>query len=309
MKKCVTGKSRKANISNTMQQYRVLTTLMIAATLTGCHKADTTPPVASVTVTPAKPRVASGAPIDLTYKFDLAPGASIAGDYRVFVHVLAADGQTLWNDDHEPPVPTSRWKPGQSVQYTRTTFVPTGLHSDSGVVEVGLYKDNDRLPLQTADAMKRDGSTRAYRVATIQLGPESDNVFLIFKSGWYPQEFSTGDPASTWSWTQKSAVLAFKNPRTDATLFIDAAARPDLFPGQPQQVTISAGGQTVGTFAADSPDPVLHRIPLPAAALGTADMAEVRLDVDRTFRPATGGGGRDERDLGVQVYHLFVDGR
>lgn len=292
-----------------MQQYRVLATLVLAATLAGCHKADTTPPVATVTVTPAKPRVSSGAPIDMTYTFAVAPGASISADYRVFVHVLAADGQTLWNDDHEPAVPTSRWKPGQTVQYTRTTFVPAGLHADSAVVEVGLYKDNDRLPLQGPDATSADGSSRSYRVATIQLGPESDNVFLIFKSGWYPQEFSTGDPASTWSWTQKSAVLAFKNPRTDATLFVDAASRPDLFPGQPQQVTVSAGGQTVGTFAADSQEPALHRIAIPAAALGAGDMAEVRLDVDRTFRPAAGGVGKDDRDLGVQVYHLFIDGR
>jgi hypothetical protein len=309
MKKYVTGKSRKANITNTMQQYRVLATLMLAAMLTGCHKADTTPPVATVTVTPAKPRVSSGAPIDLTYKFDVASGASISGDYRVFVHVIAPDGQALWNDDHEPAVPTSRWKPGQTVQYTRTSFVPTGLHADSGIIEVGLYRENERLPLQGPNTTSRDGNTRAYRVATIQLGPESDNVFLIYKSGWYPQEFSTGDPASTWSWTQKSAVLAFKNPRADTTLFIEAAARPDLFPGQPQQVTISAGGQPVGTFAADSLDPALHRVALPAAALGTGEMAEVRLDVDRTFRPAAGGGGKDERDLGVQVYHLFIGGR
>jgi len=279
-----------------MQQYRVIATLMLAATLTGCHKADTTPAVATVTVTPAKPRVASGAPIDLTYKFDVAPGAAaITRDYRVFVHVLAADGQTLWNDDHDPAIPTSRWKPGQSVQYTRTTFVPAGLHADSGTIEVGLYRDGDRLPLQGPDAPGRDGSGRAYRVGTLQLGPESDNVFLIYKSGWYPQEF---------------AVLAFKNPHAEATLFIEAGARPDLFPGQPQQVTVSVGGQPVGTFAADSLDPVLHRVAIPAAALGAGDMAEVRLDVDRTFRPTSAGGaGKDERDLGIQVYHLFIDGR
>lgn len=308
MKKYATGKSRKANISNTMQQYRVLATLMLVTALAGCRKTDATPPVATVTVTPSKPRVSSGAPIDLTYRFDVAPGAAIGGDYRVFVHVLAADGQTLWNDDHEPSVPTSRWRPGQTVQYTRTTFVPAGLHTDSATIDVGLYRDSDRLPLQGPDVTGNEAA-RSYRVATIQLGPESDNVFLIYKSGWYPQEFSTGDPALTWTWTQKSAVLAFKNPRTDATLLLDVAARPDLFPGQPQQVAVSAGGQTVGTFAADSPDPVLHRVAIPAAALGTNDMAEVRVDIDRTFRPAGGAAGRDDRDLGVQVYHLFLDGR
>lgn len=292
-----------------MQQYRALAALMIPVLLTACHKADATPPVAVVSVTPARPRVASGAPIDLTYKFDVAPGAAITGDYRVFVHVLAADGQTLWNDDHDPAVPTSRWKPGQTIQYTRTTFVPTGLHTDSATIEVGLYRDNDRLPLESTDTAARDAGSRAYRVASLQLGPESDNVFLIYKSGWYPLEFSSGEPAASWAWTQKSAVLAFRNPRADATLLLDVGARPDLFPGQPQQVTVSAGGHALETFAADSVDPALHRVAIPAAAMGTGDMAEVHIDVDRTFRPAAGAGGRDDRDLGVQVYHLFLDGR
>ncbi|MEO8483369.1 MAG: hypothetical protein ABI634_14240 [Acidobacteriota bacterium] len=292
-----------------MQQCRILATLAMAASLTACHKTDATPPVATVTVTPAKPRVSSGAPIDLTYKFEVASRTAIAADYRVFVHVLAPDGQTLWNDDHEPAVPTSQWKPGQTVQYTRTTFVPVDVRAASASVEVGLYRDSDRLPLQGSDTSGREANTRAYRVATVQLGPQSDNVFLIYKSGWYAQEFSTSDPASTWAWTQKSAVLAFKNPRADATLLLDVAARPDLFPGQPQQVTVSAGGQTLGTFRADSLDPTLHRVAIPAAALGAGDMAELHIDVDRTFRPASGAAGKDDRELGVQVYHLFIDGR
>jgi hypothetical protein len=30
----------------------------------------------------------------------------------------------MWTDDHTPPVPTTQWKPGQTVEYTRTVFIP-----------------------------------------------------------------------------------------------------------------------------------------------------------------------------------------
>jgi hypothetical protein len=49
-------------------------------------------------------RYRSAVPLELTYRFEVAPGASFDGDYRVFVHVNRDDGTTIWNDDHELPV-------------------------------------------------------------------------------------------------------------------------------------------------------------------------------------------------------------
>ena len=58
----------------------------------------------TATFSPAKTRVPLGSPVDLTYKFDVAPNAKIAGDYRVFVHFLDSDGKPLgWSDDHDHP--------------------------------------------------------------------------------------------------------------------------------------------------------------------------------------------------------------
>jgi len=216
----------------------------------------------------------------------------------------------LWNDDHDPAVPTSQWKPGQTVQYVRTSFVPAMAHADTVTVEVGLYRDHERLPLQIAGATASENSTRSYKVATLQLAPATDNIFLIYKSGWYPQEFSSTDPAIGWTWTGKSAVIDFKNPHTDATLYIESSGRPDAFKGTPQTVSIVVNGQPVGSFVADSTDGVLRRIAIPAAALGSAEIAELRIEVDRTFMPsALGGGGQDERELGIRVYHLFLERR
>ena len=42
----------------------------------------------------------------------------------MFVHFLDADNERLWTDDHDSPIPTTQWKPGQIIEYTKTMFVP-----------------------------------------------------------------------------------------------------------------------------------------------------------------------------------------
>jgi hypothetical protein len=241
----------------------------------------------------------------------MAADATIEGDYKVFVHVLDADERVLWMDDHDPPVPTSKWTPGQVVEYTRTRFIPASASVGDVTVVTGLYQDEGRLPLQGPDETSREGSSRAYRVAGLQLLPETENIFVIYRSGWHPDEFSEDPPDGTsWKWTQRSAVLAFLNPRADATFYLEFDSRPDVFVDAPQQVTVHAGDQVLETLTVDQVGPRLVRMPIPAEAFGTAEMAEIRLEIDRTFVPASlPAGGRDERELGIRVYHAFLERR
>jgi hypothetical protein len=54
----------------------------------------------------------------------------------------------------------------------------------------------------------------------------------------------------------------------------------------------------------------LKKIPITAAQLGTGEMAELRIDVDQTFVPAKlPGGSKDYRELGIRVYHAFIEPR
>jgi len=92
--------------------------------------------------------------------------------------------------------------------------------------------------------------------------------------------------------------------------YLEFDARTDVFPDQPQQVTVYSGSAAVDTFPANESAQSLRRIPISAAQLGTADMAELRIEVDKTFIPAKlPSGGRDARELGIRVYHAFVEGR
>jgi hypothetical protein len=270
----------------------------------GCGGTDDAPPVASVAVTLSKSAAALGSPIDMTYRFEVLEGQSLDGSYRVFMHLLDADGVLRWADDHDPPTPTSTWTAGTPIEYTRTSFIPVVPYLGEATVRVGLYRadaTDTRAPLTGPEPQGR-----AYKVATLRLLPQSENIFIVLRSGSHPPEFAPENPAREWWWTQKEVVASFRNPKVDATLYLEFDARPDLF-DQPQVVSVYLGSQSVATFVADNKDPLLRRIPLRADLLGTSDMAELRLVVEPSFIPSAIGAGQDLRELGIRIYHLFVD--
>lgn len=274
--------------------------LLAAAAIAGCSNSEPDEPaVATPSLVMNKDRVAIGSPVKLTYRFDVAPGAKIDADYWVFVHVLDTEGEQLWNDDHQPSVPTSQWQGGQKVEYTRTVFAPNYPYIGPAVVRLGLYHppSGRRLPLAATEASRRE-----YVVANFQVLPQSENIFLIYKEGWHPAEVASDNPASEWQWTQKTAAISFRNPKGDSTLYLEYDARTDLF-NPPQQVTVRVGSEVVGTFAADSKERKLLTFPITATQLGSGDMAELVLDVDQTFKP----GGNDPRELGIRVFHAFIE--
>jgi len=278
--------------------------VLVLGVAAGCGETDEAPPVASVEVTLSKPAAALGSPIDMTYKFEVAPGQALDGKYRVFVHLLDSDGVVRWADDHDPSIPTTAWKAGTPIEYTRTSFIPVVPYLGEATFRVGLYRadaTDTRAPLSGPDPQGR-----SYKVATLKLLPQSENIFVVLRSGSHASEFAPENPAREWWWTKREVVANFKNPKKDATLYLEFDARPDLF-DQPQVVNVYLGSQSVATFAADNKDPLLRRIPLRADVLGTSDMAELRLVVEPSFVPSAIGAGQDIRELGIRVYHLFVD--
>ena len=268
------------------------------------RKADNAPPVATPSVTIDRPRAALGSPIDVTYQFEVAPGATFDGDYRVFVHFVDPDGEMMWTDDHDPVPPTSQWKAGDTIKYTRTLFVPIYPYVGEAFVELGLYgtRQQGRLPL----AGQQQGQ-RAYRVAAMTLLPQTENVFIIFKDGWHPAEVVPDNVAVEWQWTKKDATCSFRNPRRNAVLMLHVDGQPP-FLQEPQVVTVTLGEQTLDTFVLDSKAEVIRRIPVTALQMGNGDMVEIKLGVDKTFVPAkvAGGSSSDLRELGLRVFHVFV---
>jgi hypothetical protein len=288
--------------------FLVCLAVLVALTTTACSREEpSAPPVATPTVTVSHDRAPAGSPIELTYKFVVANDARLTEDYRVFVHVVDTDEETLWFDDHFPNVPTSQWKPGQTVEYSRTIFVPVVPYVGDAVVQLGVHslKDQTRLPLAGDDA-----GQHSYRVARLQLLPQTDNLFTVFKDGWHPAEVASEDPQVEWQWTKKEATLAFKNPKKDAVLYLDLDS-PQKTMHSEQLVRVTMGGQVVDQFTVPPDQRMLRKIKLPAAQMGAGDMAELQVVVDKTFVPAVASGGtsKDPRQLGVRVFHAFIDHR
>ena len=98
-----------------------------------------------------------------------------------------------------------------------------------------------------------------------------------------------------------------ENPKRDAILYLDADAPGSPYPAQQVQVTL--GGQTIDAFELKPTDRMLRKITLPAAQMGSADMAEAHIVVDRTFVPQQVNGSNDPRVLGIRVFHVFIDAR
>src|SRR5205807_3961684 len=242
--------------------HRFLWALVVCATAVGadsaCRKKDTAaPPVATPTVIVSRAHAPLGSPLDITYKFDVAGNAHFDEDYRVMVHVLDSDDEMMWTDDHTPPVPTSQWKPGQTVEYTRTVFVPVFPYVGEATIQLGLYSvgTQKRLPLAGQDM-----GQRAYKVAKLQLLPQTENVFTVFKDGWHPAEVADHNPSVEWQWTKKEATLAFKNPKKDSIFYLDADNPGGVFQ-QKQEVKIGLGGQTLDEFSIAAKQQVLRKIP------------------------------------------------
>lgn len=276
-----------------------------AAVETSCRRTEPpAPAVATPTVTLNHEKAPLGSPIDITYRFAVASDGHFAEDYKVMVHVVDTDDQMIFAFDHMPPTPTSQWQPGQTVEYTRTEFVPVFPYVGDASLQIGLYStaSQKRLPLAGVDV-----GQRAYRAARLQLQPQTENVFTIFKDGWHPAESAEHNSLVEWQWTKKTATLAFRNPKKDSTFYLDLDNPGGIF-AEPQQVQVSLNGQVLDRIMVAPKQQMLHKIPLKADQLGANEMVELQLDVDKTFVPAAvaPASSKDPRELGVRVFHAFV---
>jgi hypothetical protein len=210
----------------------------------------------------------------------------------------------MWTDDHDPPTPTTAWKPGQTVEYTRTVFLPIYPYVGDAKLHIGLYSTDTqmRLPLEGEDV-----GQRAYRVGQLQIQPQSENLFTVFKEGWHPAEVAEHNASVQWQWTKKEAVLSFRNPMGDATFYLTVDNPGGVF-NENQTVTVMLGDTMIDQFELTPKVEQLRKIPLKGDQMGTAEMAELRLTIDKTFVPmqVSGGTSKDPRELGVRVFHAFV---
>ncbi len=262
------------------------------------------PPVATIAVSVARPAVDAGAPLDLHYTFSRMAGTPAPpADTWVFVHLLDGGGTLLWTDDHQPPAPASQWG-STPVDYTRTMFVPRLGYSGRVRVEAGLFsrRNGTRLPLDGSES-----GERAYTVASFEVAPPSNEVFVVYGDGWYGAERSEGDTLRAWRWSSVAARLSFRDPGGDAVLTLELD-QPVAEAG-PQAVDVRIGPTSLGTLhVAGGAARRVYRLPLSSGTGADGSTVDVDFSIRPTFIPSARPAlaSTDSRELGVRLFNVHV---
>ena len=204
----------------------VVAALAGALLLPACNRrkaAEVNPIIPSIKVNRTKAPL--GSALEITYTWTLEPGAKkLDQDYRALVHFVDSHDVMLFEDDHAPVPPPSTWEPGKSYSYTRTRFVPVYPYVGEVDVRMGLYPSRGAASARRSRARTR--GFREYKVATLELLPQTENIFLVYKEGWHNPETHPENPSIERMWTKKDALVTFKNPnfntdkRTDVIVYL-----------------------------------------------------------------------------------------
>jgi hypothetical protein len=276
-----------------------------AALFSACGRkpAEVNPIVPAIAVN--RDRAPLGSAVEVTYTWTLEGAAKpIPAGYRAFVHFLDSHKVVLFTDDHVPTPAPETWEAGKSYSYKRTVFVPIYPYVGEARVVMGLYPAQgrgERIVLKGEDL-----GLRAYKVATVELLPQTENIFLVYKDGWHNPESHPENPAIERTWTKKEALVSFKNPKKDVVVYLEADTSPKFFKAPPV-LTVSVGDARL-ELPIEGSDVFLKRIRVKAADLGVQEWVDLRLAMNESFVPKllTPPLNNDDRELGLLVYHLHV---
>jgi hypothetical protein len=281
----------------------VVAVLVIIPALNACRRrkaAEVNDIVPSFTVN--RPRAPLGSAVEITYNWKPEPSAKKLGkDYKALVHFLDSHGVMLFDDDHMPVPPTTTWEPGKTYSYTLTKFIPIYPYVGESEVRMGLYRDRERVALKAEDAGMQE-----YKVGKIELLPQTENIFLVYKEGWHNPESRTDNPGLEVTWTKKDALVSFKNPKKDVIVYLEADTNSKAFDAPPV-LTVAVAGKTGLVVPIETSEVFLKKIRVKAADLGNEEWVDLRLSMNQSFVPKLKGvNATDDRELGLMVYHLYV---
>jgi hypothetical protein len=241
------------------------------------------------------------APFEIAYTWE--PGEefdSEGRDYLVFLHFVDDSGVVVAQDDHEPPVPTSQWRPGQPIEYRRWFRFIDRLEVEHVDVVAGLYDEAGRV------AMRGFERRPDYpKLARLDIRLEDETGAPLRGGGWYELERSPSS-GELWHWMSEDATAVFSNPRRDSILHMEASAPVPLL-GHPQRVQVYLHDVEIADFTIDSDDRLRWQFPVAAADFGDDDFIEFRIHAETSVVPSEVLPDSDlTRRLGLKVFYLHL---
>ncbi len=222
-------------------------------------------------------------------------------DYTVYAHFWHGDN-LLFQDDHVPPVPTSKWEPGQEYKYQRRVYIPSFIDEFDPAfkgeeqlrLSVGLYNPYDRT----------GNSNREVLITKLKVyPPPPDMPEIIYESGWYDQEIDPNAPLRKWRWTGPEARCIVDNPQRDALLVIRGGVNKDIVPDQ--KIIVKINDLVLDEFI---PDEIIFEksYSVKKEMLGDKDEFVLTIGVDKPFVPSKAlPQNKDERELGCQIAFVY----
>jgi hypothetical protein len=252
-----------------------------------------------------RPRAPLGSAIEVTYSWTTGPNfKALNQNYRALSHFLDSHKVPLFTDDHVPVPAPSSWEPNKTYTYQRTVFIPVYPYVGPVQVVMGLYPASgggERVAMKGEDV-----GLRAYKVATLELLPQTDNIFLVYKDGWHNPESAPQNPGLERTWTKKDALVSFKNPKKDIVIYLEADTNAKAFDAPPV-LTMIVNNKVGATVPIESSEVFTRKVRVKAADLGNEEWTDLRLAMNQSFVPKLKGvNTHDDRELGVMVYHLYV---
>ena len=153
------------------------------------------------------------------------------------LHVVDADDELMWTDDHNPPTPTTAVEAGADGRvHAHRVRSDLPVRRRSQRFNSGLYSPKTQDP---ADARGRGrGAARLPGRAAAAPAAERERVHGLqgrLASGGSRRAQRVGRSGSG---RRKQATLAFKNPKKDATFYLDVDNPGGVF-NENQQVTVT----------------------------------------------------------------------
>lgn len=238
---------------------------------------------------------------EITYRFKTTPWFTPMTEEGRVAAELVARGRTVFRDEFEPPVPTSKWEADREYTFSRRVYIPPFIDEfspDFRGVETAALGVGIVFPSAAGTGARIVVSERKLRFL-----PASDAPAAVYLSGWYPPETDPTEPGTTWRWTAKTARAVLDNPGREALLVIRGGTGASAPPGQ--KVTFAVDGRTLEEFVPGA-GPFEKRYTIGRDWLAGRRDFVLTISVDRTLVPArVVPGSTDERELGVRISLIY----
>lgn len=239
---------------------------------------------------------------DVTYRWKTTGEfQKMAQDLNVFVHFWN-ENNMLFQDDHVPEIPTSKWEPGKEYVTTRRIYIPKFIDEfdpqfkgDAKVrLSVGLYSPFDRTGKAKFQLLDKKLKV---------LPPPPDTPEIVYDEGWYSQEVEPESFLKRWRWTAREARCLVDNPRRDALLVIRGAVNTDAL--KEQKVIFKINDTVLDEFI--PPHGSFDKsYKVTKDMLGDKNDFRLVIGTDKSFVPARiYPNSKDERELGIQVSFIY----